>query len=91
MSKALVIKSANFSANKVTTVVIGDPVPCTGISISQSSVSATDLDPIELTYSVTPSDTTDAVVWTSSDSAVATVADGVITPVGLGTATITER
>lgn len=89
MSKALVIKSANFSANKVTTVVIGDPVPCTGISITESSVSATDLDPIELTYSVTPSDTTDAVVWTSSNSAVATVADGVITPVGLGTATIT--
>ena len=38
---------------------------------------------------VTPSDTTDAVVWTSSDENVLTVANGVVTPVAAGTATVT--
>jgi len=37
-----------------------------------------------------PSDATNRVVtWTTSNAAVATVVDGVVTPVGAGTATIT--
>lgn len=88
MAKTLIIKDANFSTNKVTTVTIGS-VPCTDISLSESSFSITDYDPVEVEYTVTPSNTTDAVTWESSDENVATVENGVITPVGLGTATIT--
>lgn len=45
----------------------------------------------QLTVSYIPGDTTDArdVIWTSSDESVATVEDGIVTAVGVGTATIT--
>lgn len=90
MSKALVISGADFSTNKIETITLEDPIPCTGIALSQSSMSATSLGVVgTLTATLTPSDTTDQVVWTSSDTDIATVADGVVTAVGLGTATIT--
>lgn len=55
----------------------------TAISISINGVT-------ELTATVTPTNATDkTVTWTTSDANVATVADGVVTPVGEGTATIT--
>lgn len=90
MSKALVIKGANFSANKVETITLSNPVHCTGITLSQVSMSATNLGTIgTLTATLTPSDTTDQVTWVSSDETVATVANGVVTAVGIGSATIT--
>ena len=44
---------------------------------------------VTLTAVITPSDADQALVWTSSNEAVATVANGVVTGVALGTATIT--
>lgn len=45
-----------------------------------------------LTATVEPSNATEpAVTWTSSDEAVATVADGVVTGIGIGTTTITAK
>ena len=45
---------------------------------------------LTLTATVAPDDATDkTVTWATSDAAVATVADGVVTAVGAGTATIT--
>lgn len=90
MSKALVIKGANFSANKVETITISESVPCTGISLSQSSISATSLGvAATLTATVTPVNTTDQIVWDTSDPTVVTVSNGIITAVGVGSATIT--
>ena len=90
MSKALVIKGASFAVNKIETISILDPVPCTGISLSKSTVTFTEIGATEtLTATVTPSNTTDSVTWESSDSNVATVANGVVTSTGIGTATIT--
>ena len=65
------------------------PVACTGITLSESSLSFTNGDPVTLTAAVEPADTTDAVVWTSSNPSVATVNNGVVTPIGEGNATIT--
>lgn len=65
------------------------PVPCTGITLSESTLSFTSGDPVTLTATVEPADTTDAVVWTSSNPSVATVNNGVVTPIGEGNATIT--
>lgn len=87
MAKALVIKGANFSANKVTTVEFND-VPCTGISLSEDTLNFTGYDAVAVTAQLTPNDTTDEVIWSSSNASVATVSDGVITPVGIGTCII---
>ena len=87
---ALVIKGANFAANKLTTVTfVEDEKPCTAIALNESSKTVTMLGKFTLTATVTPADTTDEVLWSSSDESVATVTDGVVTVVGLGSATIT--
>lgn len=88
MAKALIIKGADFSANKVTTITFADN-PCTGLSFATDSISITGNNTVEVEYTVTPADTTDAIVWASSDANVVTVSDGVLTAVGIGTATIT--
>lgn len=90
MSKALVIKGANFSVNKVETIEISEPIPCTGITLSQASFSSIALGTeVTLTATVVPVDTTETVVWNTSDANVATVENGVVTITGVGTATIT--
>ena len=90
MSRALIIKGANFSANAVEKITISDPVPCTGITLSEDSISLNTIGGTQtITPTVTPNDCTDNVIWTSSDDTVATVNNGVVTAVGIGTATIT--
>jgi uncharacterized protein YjdB len=60
------------------------------ISLDQTSVNMTIYGTATLTPTVLPEDATDkTVVWTTSDAAVATVDDGVVTAVGVGTAIIT--
>lgn len=87
---ALVISGANFATNKLTTVTIQqNEKPCTAIALDQSTKTVTALGNFTLTPTVTPSDTTDEVIWTSSNTSVATVAAGVVSVVGLGTATVT--
>lgn len=88
MSKALVIKGADFGANKVTTITFGS-VPCEGISFASDTITITDQNPVTVEYTLTPSNTTDPVVWASSDTDVITVSSGVLTVVGIGTATLT--
>ena len=90
MAKTLTIKGADFNTNKVTTVSFsGGSIPCTGISFEEDAFSFTNYTPVTIEYTLTPSNTTDTLSWATSDSNVATVSNGVITPVGLGTATIT--
>jgi hypothetical protein len=65
-------------------------VPVTGIALDQSSLSMTvgDIEPLSAT--VSPADATNQnVTWTSSDSNVATVVDGLVEAVAAGTCTIT--
>lgn len=90
MGKALIIKGADFSSVAVEQITIGESIPCTGIILSQSTASATRVnDSVTVTTALTPNNTTDIVVWTSSDDRVASVNNGVITIHGIGTATIT--
>lgn len=86
---ALVIKGANFSVNKLTTVTIEEEIPCTGITISDATKTVTDLTQFTLTATKTPNNTTDNVVWSTSNPSVVEVNDGTVTPKGIGTATIT--
>lgn len=90
MSKALVIKAADFSANKLTTITFGEPVPCTGITLDKSTLEILSIGgTATLIATATPADTTDALTWASSNDDVATISNGVITSIGVGTATIT--
>lgn len=89
MATTLVIKEGNFSTNALTTVTLDTLVPCTGISLSDSTLSVVYGSTGTLTATVTPNDTTDLVEWSTSDATVATVSDGTITSVGVGTTTIT--
>lgn len=88
MAKTLIIKGANFLTNKLDTVYFGE-VPCTGISIDGTASISVLGGSVTLTPTVTPENTTDQVFWTSSDSSVASVVNGVVTGNNYGTATIT--
>ena len=70
----------------------------TGVSLSKSShgfggyPEDSGMAPLQLTATVTPSTASQYVYWSSSDESVATVsADGLVTPVGRGSAVITAR
>jgi hypothetical protein len=89
-SKALVLKGMNFLANKVTTVTLTEAIPCTSLSIDKTTISFTSVGATStITATKAPLNTTDEVVWTTSNANVATVVDGVVTCIGIGTATIT--
>lgn len=66
-------------------------VSVTGVSLDKTTASIpVGGEPLTLTPTVSPENATDkTVTWTTSDASVATVADGVVTAVGAGTATIT--
>ena len=66
-------------------------VNVTGVTLSETAASLTvGGETLTLTATVAPDDATDkTVTWTSSDPTVATVANGVVTAVAAGTATIT--
>lgn len=67
-------------------------VPATGIALDRTEAwlySNTSPRTVTLTATVTPTNSTDTVTWSSSDETVATVENGVVTAVGNGTATIT--
>ena len=91
MGNALKLQSVNFSAVALDQVTFEERVPCTAISLSPSTLSFdTAEETAQLTASLTPNNTTDEVLWASSDENIATVSDdGLVTIHGLGTATIT--
>lgn len=90
MGKALVVKNVDFSSNKLSTITFDGNVPCRGISLNASTI---EIDGIgserTLVATTTPTNTTDAIVWASSNQNVAVVNNGVVTAVSLGDATIT--
>ena len=100
-SKTLTFSAADKSAATVagshtetltfTVKVESAAVAVTGVSLDKDTLELTaGGDTATLTATVAPDDATDkTVTWESSDTSVATVADGVVTPVAKGTATIT--
>ena len=64
--------------------------PINGISLDKTAVTLTEGETLTLKAAVSPDDATDkTVTWSSSNVAVATVENGVVTAVVAGTATIT--
>ena len=66
-----------------------EAVPATGVTLNETALSLHPTEKATLAATVAPENTTDTLVWTSSNDAVATVKDGVITAKSEGTATIT--
>ena len=64
-------------------------VECTGISLNNSNLTFTTGATQTLSATVTPTNCTQTVTWSSNATGVATVSNGVVTPVSNGTATIT--
>ena len=81
----------DWAKNKGTTKLPSSLVPMTKLSVSPELVSLVVGESVTLSVSHEPVDATvTSVVWSSSDEAVATVsADGVVSAVGAGDATIT--
>ncbi len=75
---------------KTATCKVTASVPVTGVSLNKTSVSITKGNGTILTATVSPSDATNKnVTWSSSDSNIVSVKDGVIEGKKVGTATIT--
>lgn len=66
-------------------------IPVTNVSLDKTALTLTEEETCQLTATIDPADATNQnVTWTSDDTAVATVsADGLVTAVQAGTATIT--
>ena len=86
---ATITAKAGEKEAKCTVTVTTGAVAATGITLDKATASVTKGETLTLTATVTPSDSTDAITWTTSDENVATVANGVVTAVGVGEATIT--
>ncbi len=73
------------------TVTVSEPVALTGISLDKTSGDLEVNGTETLTVIYNPTNTTDdkTVTWTSNNTSVATVTNGVVTAIGTGTATIT--
>lgn len=63
-------------------------VPATGITLSESALAFSADESRTLIATVQPSNTTDTVVWTSSNNSVVTVVGGVVTPISNGSCII---
>ena len=63
--------------------------PATGVTMNQDTLTLRPTQTAQLTAAVQPEDTTDTLTWSTSNDTVATVADGKVTALKPGTATIT--
>lgn len=65
--------------------------PCTAINLNNSTLTFATGDSQTLTTTLTPSDTTDDVVWSVSPLGICTVENGIVTPVSNGECIITAK
>ncbi|MBQ8614735.1 MAG: Ig-like domain-containing protein [Ruminiclostridium sp.] len=75
---------------EITITVTTAEIPATSVTITTPEITLLDSVTAEIEYEYAPADTTDELVWTSSNEDVAIVSQtGVITPISAGTAIIT--
>ena len=69
-----------------------DPIVVTGITLDKTTATVEEGATVTLTATVTPDNATDkTVTWSTSNEAIATVSDGVVTGVKAGEVTITAK
>lgn len=70
-------------------VTITAPIAPTGIQLSDSAMVINQRESQQLTYTLLPAGATGTVSWSTNDSSIATVVNGLVTGVGVGMTTIT--
>lgn len=86
----ITVTCGEYSAScSVSVSGMNEPVPCTGISLDKNVLTFTEEGSQTITATVTPSDTTDVVIWSSNAPSIASVDGGVVTAKANGTAVIT--
>lgn len=81
---------SNVQADHTIAITTAAPVAVTGVTLNQNSASITEEGTVQLTATVSPNDASNKnVTWSSSNTSVATVSNGLVTAVSPGTATIT--
>lgn len=89
---AVTVSNNQFTmpASDVTVTATFTPIAVTGVSLNKTSASISVGETEALTATVAPANALNkAVTWTSSNTSVATVSNGVVTAVAAGSATIT--
>ena len=66
-------------------------IPCTGITLSSNSLSFTDIAKQTLTATLTPTNTSDTLVWSAEPAGIVSVVNGVVTPIANGDCVITAK
>ena len=79
---------SSFLANAI---FFEDDILCTSISLNTTSLTFDSSNPQTLIATVKPGNTTQLVVWTTSNDNVATVSNGIVTPTGNGSCVITAK
>lgn len=88
-SAVITAQAGNVTATCSVTV---GPVEVTSIQLSEKAVTMSPGEIFELTASVQPENATDkTITWSSSDTGIVTVAEGKLTAVDAGTATVTAK
>ena len=68
---------------------MAQPVPCTSISLNETTLTFTSKNTQTLTATLIPTDTTDIVTWSVAPIGICTVDNGVVTPIKNGSCVIT--
>lgn len=84
-------KAASYSSQKAVQLYKKVAVPATAIALSETTLTKEQYKYVKLTATLTPAEATTEVVWSSDNEEVATVANGVVTMVGVGNAVITAK
>ena len=88
----ITVTTADGSKTATCTItVVAATVPATGVTLDKTTASLEVGKDVTLSATVAPADSTDAVVWSSSDATIATVAGGKVTALKAGTVTITAK
>ena len=74
---------------QITLKIKSAPIPATGVTLDKESILLHVTESATLIATATPEGTTDPIEWISSNPAVVTVENGVVTAMSVGTATIT--
>ena len=82
-------KSSSYTSQKAVQLYKVVPVAADGITLNTTTLSLGQYKYSTLEATLTPAGATTPIVWTSDNETVATVANGKVTAVGIGSATIT--